>query len=633
MNRNLTDLEAVKQEFDSRSAALANRIIICGGSNCVSNGSLEVRAAFLEELQKAGINVTVDLYKEDTCGCTYLSKSGCQGFCQMGPNMYIEPAHIHYVKVKPADVPEIIEKTLINGEVIERLLYCNPATGKIARNNDEISFYNLQKRVVLKDSTIEPDDPAEYIAKGGYYGARKALTSMTPEEVCNTVLESGLRGRGGAGFPTGRKWLFALASQSDEKYIVCNGDEGDPGAFMDRLVMEVSPHSVIEGMMIAGRAIGAHQGVAYIRAEYPLAVKRMREAVATAREAGLLGKNIFNSGFDFDMTIMEGAGAFVCGEETALISSVEGMRGIPRPKPPFPAQKGLFSKPTVINNVETLANVPRIIREGAAVYRELGRETSPGTKTFALTGHVATSGLIEVPFGTTLREIVYNIGGGVTDNRGKVTEKPFKAVQIGGPSGGCLTPDMLDLPIDYDSLKSVGAMVGSGGMVVMNDQTCIVKIARFFMQFSQHESCGKCTFCRVGTKRMLEILDKIIAGEGTMEDLDKLEDLAKKIKASAFCGLGQTAPNPVLSTLRNFRSEYEAHILEKRCPTGECDPLIDIEIDPANCIKCGLCIRRCPVGAISSDFKVDPAKCTRCKACFDACPKQTICKISPRRSN
>ncbi len=633
MNKILTDLEAVKREFDSRTAVLAHRIILCAGSNCAANGSLEVREAFQQALTEAGVPLTVELYKDDTKGCTYLSKSGCQGFCQMGPNLYIEPEHVHYVRVRTSDVREIVEKTILKGEVVERLLYRDPASGKVCRSNDEIPFYNRQKRVVLANSAIEPGDPAEYIAGGGYFGARKAILEMTPEEICSTVLASGLRGRGGAGFPTGRKWQFALASPGSDKYIVCNGDEGDPGAFMDRLVMEVSPHSVIEGMMIAGRAIGASRGVAYIRAEYPLAVRRMREAALAAREAGLLGKNIFGSDFDFDVTVMEGAGAFVCGEETALIASVEGMRGIPRPKPPFPAQKGLYAKPTVINNVETLANVPVVIRNGVEAYRSVGPENSPGTKTFALTGHVATSGLIEVPFGTTLREIVHNIGGGVTDNRGKVTGRDFKAVQIGGPSGGCLTPEMLDLPIDYDSLKSVGAMVGSGGMVVINDQTCIVKIARFFMQFSQNESCGKCTFCRVGTKRMLEILDKIIAGKGVPEDLDKLEDLARKIKVSAFCGLGQTAPNPILSTLRHFREEYLAHVVEKRCPTGECEALIDLEIDPEKCVRCGLCIRRCPVGAVGPDFRIDPEKCTRCKSCAEACPKQAILRISPRKSH
>ena len=437
------------------------------------------------------------------------------------------------------------------------------------------------------------------------------------------MIDAGLRGRGGGGFPTGLKWKFTLASQNDKKYVICNGDEGDPGAFMDRSVMEGNPHAVLEGMMIAGRAIGADEGVVYVRAEYPLAVERIRKAIADAEAYGLLGKNLFGTNFNFTIRVMEGAGAFVCGEETALIASVEGKRGMPMPKPPFPAQKGLYGKPTVINNVETLASVAYIIRNGAEKYREVGPQNSPGTKTFALTGHVANTGLIEVPFGTTLREIVYNIGGGVTDNTGKVTGEDFKSVQIGGPSGGCLVPDLLDLPLDFDSLKSAGAMVGSGGLVVMNKQTCMVRIARFFMQFTQNESCGKCVPCREGTKQMLALLDDIIEGRATAETLDLLEKTAKAVQLGSLCGLGKTAPNPVLSTLRYFRQEYEDHVFKKICPTGECKALARPEIDPAKCKGCTACARKCPVGAITGKVKtahsIDPEKCIKCGACKAAC--------------
>ncbi len=628
----MIELEKFKEEYDAKLAQCRRRIILCAGTSCVANGSLAVRDALIPALEAVNLPVAVELKHEDRpeAGATYISRSGCQGFCQMGPLLHIEPEQILYVRVKPSDVPEIVEKTLLKGEVIERLLYVDPVTGKSCKGDAEIPFYHRQKRVVLANCMIEPGNVAEYIARGGYFGARNAISAMTPAEVCQTVLDSGLRGRGGGGFPTGQKWKFALASPGEEKYVICNGDEGDPGAFMDRSVMEGNPHAVIEGMVIAGKAIGATHGVAYVRAEYPLAVERMNRAVEDAMAAGLLGDNLFDTGFSFHLTVMEGAGAFVCGEETALIASVEGERGTPRPKPPFPAHKGLHAKPTVINNVETLASLPLILREGAEVYRRVGTENSPGTKTFALTGHVANTGLIEVPFGSTLREIVYNIGGGVIDNRGKATGRDFKSVQIGGPSGGCLTPEMLDMPMDFDTLKTVGAMVGSGGLVVMNDQTCIVKIARFFMQFTQNESCGKCTFCRVGTKRMLEILDKIIAGNGEMSDLDQLEDLAKKVKAGSLCGLGQTAPNPVLSTLRYFRKEYEQHVRQKSCVTGECDSMVDIRINPAKCVKCKLCIKKCPVQAISADFIVNNSVCTRCNTCVEICPKKAIARISPR---
>lgn len=626
-NTNFT-LEEVKANYEAKVAKLKRRIVICAGTGCVANGSLLVRDALVKELKDANSDVILELDEHDHKDATYLSKSGCQGFCQMGPLVHIEPEHILYVKVQPSDVKEIVEKTLLKGEVIERLLYQNPKTKEIGKGNAEIPFYNRQKRVVLANCMIEPSSVEEYVAKGGYFGARKAITEMTSEEVCQTAIESGLRGRGGGGFPTGLKWKFTLASQNDKKYVICNGDEGDPGAFMDRSVMEGNPHSVIEGMMIAAKAIGADEGYVYVRAEYPLAVERMNSACRDAEKAGLLGKNLFGTNFSFKLNIMEGAGAFVCGEETALIASIEGKRGMPNPKPPFPAQKGLWEKPTVINNVETLASVPGIFLNGAANYKAVGTEKSPGTKTFALTGHVANTGLIEVPFGTTLREIVYNIGGGVTNNAGQITSDDFKAVQIGGPSGGCLTPDMLDMPMDFDSLKSVGAMVGSGGLVVMNNQTCIVKIARFFMQFTQNESCGKCVPCREGTKQMLALLDDIIEGRADRKTLELLEETARAVQMASLCGLGKTAPNPVLSTLRYFRDEYESHVLKKVCPTGECKALARPEIDPVKCKGCTACARKCPVGAISGNLKephkLDADKCIKCGACKAACKFNAI---------
>ncbi len=619
--KNVVDLERIAAEYDRKAKQVKRRIILCAGTGCVANGSLEVRAALLKELAAIGVDAAVELKEEGEN--TYISKSGCQGFCQMGPLMHIEPEHILYIKVKVSDVPEIVSRTLVKGELIERLLYTNAKDGCHCRGNAEIPFYNRQKRVTLANCMIEPGSVEEYIARGGYFGARKAITEMTPEEVCQTAIESGLRGRGGGGFPTGLKWKFTLASQNEKKYVVCNGDEGDPGAFMDRSVMEGNPHSVLEGMMIAARGIGADEGYVYVRAEYPLAVERMRAAVADAEKAGVLGENLFGTDFSFRVHVMEGAGAFVCGEETALLASIEGKRGMPRPKPPFPAQSGLWGKPTVINNVETLASLPFIFREGPAAYKAVGTEKSPGTKTFALTGHVANTGLIEVPFGTTLREIVYNIGGGVTNNQGKVTGEDFKAVQIGGPSGGCLTPEMLDLPMDFDSLKSVGAMVGSGGLVVMNKETCMIKIARFFMQFTQNESCGKCVPCREGTKQMLAMLDDIIEGRADRHTLELLEETAKAVQAGSLCGLGKTAPNPVLSTLRYFRDEYESHVFKKICPTGECKALARPEIDPAKCKGCTACARKCPAGAITGKVRevhvIDINKCIKCGACKAAC--------------
>ncbi|MDO5581094.1 MAG: NADH-quinone oxidoreductase subunit NuoF [Planctomycetia bacterium] len=623
-------LEEIARHFETSVSALEHRIIICGGTGCIANGSLAVRDAIKEELEKAGKKAKVVLEGEldHPFNGTYLSKSGCQGFCQMGPLVRIEPEGIFYCRVKPEDAAEIVHTTLLSGEIVERLLYTDPATSKRCRKENDVPFYARQSRTVLRNYTIEPENIEEYISREGYFGIRKALLENTPEGICQLMIDSGLRGRGGGGFPTGLKWKFTLASPGPKKYVICNGDEGDPGAFMDRSVMEGNPHAVLEGMMIAGKAIGADEGVVYVRAEYPLAVERMRNAVADAEKYGLLGDNIFGTGFNFRIRIMEGAGAFVCGEETALIASVEGKRGMPMPKPPFPAQSGLYGKPTVINNVETLASVAYIVREGAEKYRSCGTEKSPGTKTFALTGHVANTGLIEVPFGTTLREIVYNIGGGVTDNAGKVTGEDFKSVQIGGPSGGCLIPDMLDLPLDFDSLKSVGAMVGSGGLVVMNKQTCMIKVARFFMQFTQNESCGKCVPCREGTRQMLALLDDIIEGRADASTLELLEETAKAVQLGSLCGLGKTAPNPVLSTLRYFRKEYEAHVFEKRCPAGECKALAFPKIDPVKCKGCTACAKQCPVGAISGEIKkphkIDETKCIKCGACKATCRFKAI---------
>ncbi|MFA6101383.1 MAG: NADH-ubiquinone oxidoreductase-F iron-sulfur binding region domain-containing protein [Victivallaceae bacterium] len=623
------DLEKTSGEYAAAAAAVKCRLILCAGTGCVANGALAVREALAKELETAGLNVKLELSAhDDTQDIHYISRSGCQGFCQMGPLLHIEPAGILYTRVKVSDVTEIVNTTLLSGELIERLLYLDPVTGKRCKGDEEISFYNRQRRVVLKNCMIEPDSIAEYIHRGGYFGARTAITAMTSQDVCQKILDAGLRGRGGGGFPTGRKWQITLAAENNKKYIVCNGDEGDPGAFMDRSVMEGNPHGVIEGMLIAGKAVGADEGYVYVRAEYPLAVKRIRGAVDAAAAAGLLGNNLFGTEFNFKLHVMEGAGAFVCGEETALLASIEGKRGMPMPKPPYPAHKGLWGKPTVINNVETLASVPTIIREGAEKYRSVGTPNSPGTKTFALTGHVANTGLIEVPFGATLREIVNNIGGGVIDNDGKVTGEGFKSVQIGGPSGGCLTPAMLDMPLDFDSLKNVGAMVGSGGLVVMNNQTCMVRIARFFMQFTQNESCGKCVPCREGTRQMLALLDDIIDGKADAQTLELLEQTARAVKIGSLCGLGKTAPNPVLSTMNYFRKEYEEHVFNKCCPTGECTALTPLKIVADKCKGCTACVRICPVGAIAGEKKqphrIDASICIKCGACKSVCKFKAI---------
>ncbi|MDR1695048.1 MAG: 4Fe-4S binding protein [Endomicrobium sp.] len=629
----MADLNKITSDFAAMRKKIEKQIIICAGTGCVANGSLKVFDAFIKEAKESGINVIIKLKKEEisqesmpqesmTQGSkTLLSKSGCQGFCQMGPLVNILPAGILYNKVKPEDVKEILEKSIKNNEIVERLCYVD--NGKICKGQDEIPFYTRQTRRVIKQcGVIDPESIEEYIADGGYKAAKKALTEMTDKEICDTVFASGLRGRGGGGFPTGKKWDLTRIQPKGKKYIICNGDEGDPGAFMDRSVMEGNPHCIIEGMIIAAKAIGADEGYVYVRTEYALAVERMKKAVADASKAGILGKNLFGSGCDFTLHVMEGAGAFVCGEETALIASIEGKRGMPSPKPPFPAQSGLWGKPTAINNVETLASIAMIINYGAEVFKEVGAPASPGTKTFALTGQVLNTGLIEVPMGSTLRQVVFDIAGGVTDDKGNVDNESFKAVQIGGPSGGCLTKEHLDLPLDFDSLRKVGAMVGSGGLVVMNKNTCIVKMAKFFMQFTQNESCGKCVLCREGTRQMLLMLEDISEGKANEETLELLEKLAKAVQIGSLCGLGKSAPNPVLSTLRYFRDEYEAHVKDKKCPAGECANLINFSISD-KCIGCTLCTKKCPAGAISGTVKqkhaIDVSKCIKCGVCIDAC--------------
>lgn len=629
------NLEQVSQEYAKMHDSVKRRLIVCAGTGCIANGSLKLYEELLKEIQKAGIDVAVELKAEDTREKTLLSKSGCQGFCQMGPLLSIEPDGILYCHVKASDAAEIVNTTLKHDQVVERLLYKDRHDGTACRGTEEIPFYKRQRRTVLKAcGHVDPEDIREYVYHDGYKAAQKAYTEMDAQSVCKTVLDAGLRGRGGGGFPTGLKWDLTRKVEGDKKYVICNADEGDPGAFMDRSVMEGNPHSVIEGMMIAARAIGADEGYIYVRAEYPLAVKRMRKAIADAEALGVLGSDVFGSGSGFKLHVMEGAGAFVCGEETALMASIEGLRGMPRPKPPFPAQSGLWGCPTVINNVETLASVPMIILKGAADYRSVGTEKSAGTKTFAVTGHVANTGLIEVPFGTTLREIIFNIGGGVLNSKGEIDNDGFKAAQIGGPSGGCLTAEHLDLPIDFDSLKGAGAMVGSGGLVVMNKQTCMVSVARFFMQFTQNESCGKCTPCREGTRQMLALLDDIMEGNADESTLELLEETAKTVQKASLCGLGKTAPNPVLSTLRYFRDEYLAHVRDKCCPTGQCKALAKPEIMPDKCKGCTACARKCPVGAISGEVrmphKIDQSKCIKCGACVATCKFGAIVGIMPK---
>ena len=610
------ELSALRQTLEGRFASQVKKILVCAGTGCVAGGSLDIYARLVELLQEKGIHCQVDLAHEPHGDDVGVKRSGCHGFCEMGPLVRIEPQGWLYIKVKKDDCQEIIEKTVLGGEPIERL--CYKMNGEIYKTQEEIPFYKKQTRTVLEHcGHIDATSIQEYIAIGGYKAFEKALFDMDGQEIVEEIQKSTLRGRGGGGFPAGRKWAQVRAQEATPKYIVCNGDEGDPGAFMDRSVMEGDPHRLLEGMMIAGVACGASQGYIYVRAEYPMAVSRLDGAIRQARELGLLGENILGSGFDFDIHISRGAGAFVCGEGSALTASIEGRRGMPRVKPPRTVERGLFDKPTVLNNVETLANVPHIITRGADWYRSIGPENSPGTKAFALTGNIQNTGLIEVPMGTTLREIIFDIGGGMRDGA------EFKAVQIGGPSGGCLTKEHLDLPLDFDSLQKVGAMIGSGGLVVMDDKTCMVEVARFFMNFTQNESCGKCVPCREGTKRMLEILERIVAGQGKDGDIDLLLELAETISATALCGLGKTAAQPVVSTIRYFRDEYEAHVKEKRCPTHNCQKLKRYYIDPQECKGCSKCARMCPVGAISgeirSPFTIDPDKCIKCGACFDGC--------------
>ena len=625
------DLEQVAQQFSQAEKRLKRRITLCAGTGCMASGALAVHDALLATLAKHGINAVsrIDGDKAPEKDGVLLSQSGCQGFCQMGPLVTILPEGILYVHVKEEDVPEIVEKTLLQGEVIEHLLYTDPSTQCHCHGIADIPFYVRQSRTVLKEcGVLDPSSIAEYIRHDGYKAAHKAYHEMMPQEICDIVKASGLRGRGGGGFPTGRKWELTLAQNKAEKVVICNGDEGDPGAFMDRSVMEGNPHAVIEGILIAARAIGAQEAYVYVRAEYPLAVARVRKAVEDATAAGFLGDNVFGTPYKLHCHVMEGAGAFVCGEETALIASIEGKRGMPQPKPPFPAQSGLWGKPTVINNVETLASIPLILRNGPQVFASVGTKSSPGTKTFALTGHVANTGLIEVPFGTTLREIVFNIGGGVFDKGQRLTPDAFKAVQIGGPSGGCLTSEHLDLALDYDSLRGVGAMVGSGGLVVMSKNTCMVAIAKFFMKFTQEESCGKCVLCREGTKQMLALLDDITEGRATPETLTLLKQLALAVQKGSLCGLGKTAPNPVLSTMRYFMDEYEAHVLHKRCPAGQCKALLGFRIDPTLCTGCTLCAKRCPVGAISGEKRqphiINETLCIKCGVCVENCRRGAV---------
>ena len=595
-------------------ALVRAHVLICTGTGCTASGAKNVLAKFGEELKSKGLDKEVSLVE-----------TGCHGFCEGGPLVIIYPEGTFYTRVQPEDVAEIVEVHLLKGRVVERLLYKTPTTAEQVPNYDEIPFYSKQHRIALKNcGHINPDSLEEYIGADGYEALAKVLLELTPEQVVEEMKKTGLRGRGGGGFPTGMKWMFCAKSPGDKKYVICNADEGDPGAFMDRSILEGDPHAVLEGMMICAYAIGADEGYIYCRAEYPLAIKRLRTAIAAAEEAGLLGKNILGSGFSCDIHIKEGAGAFVCGEETALMASIEGRRGMPRPRPPFPAVRGLWDKPSNINNVETFANVPYIFRVGAEKFAEFGTDNSKGTKVFALTGKINNTGLAEVPMGITMREIIYDIGGGIIGGRS------FKAVQIGGPSGGCLPASLLDTPIDYDSLIKAGAMMGSGGLVVMDDQTCMVDLAKFFLQFTQSESCGKCTPCREGTKRMLEMLTAITEGRGEPEDLDKLQKLAKSVKAGALCALGQTAPNPILSTMRYFHDEYKAHIFDKKCPAGVCTELLSYLITE-KCRGCGLCKNVCPVGAISGELKglhvVDDKICIKCGACQEKCPFKAIERV------
>lgn len=591
-----------------------SHVLVCGGTGCTSSNSLAIIDALESEIAKKGLQEEVKVVR-----------TGCFGLCALGPIMIVYPEGSFYSQVKVEDVPEIVEEHLLKGRLVKRLLYDETVTMEDVKSLQETDFYKKQHRVALRNcGVIDPENIEEYIAFDGYMALAKCLKELTPAEVIQIVKDSGLRGRGGGGFPTGLKWSFTAANEADQKYVVCNADEGDPGAFMDRSVLEGDPHCIVEAMTICGYATGATEGYVYVRAEYPIAVKRLKIAIKQAREYGLLGKNIFDSGFDFDLHVRLGAGAFVCGEETALMTSIEGNRGEPRPRPPYPAVKGLFAKPTTENNVETFANIPQIILKGADWFASMGTEKSKGTKVFALGGKIKNTGLVEIPMGTTLREIIEEIGGGIPNG------KKFKAAQTGGPSGGCIPASLMDTPIDYDNLTAIGCMMGSGGLIVMDEDNCMVDIAKFFLNFTVDESCGKCTPCRVGTKRLLEMLDKITAGKATMEDLDKLEDLCNYIKANSLCGLGQTAPNPVLATLKFFREEYVAHIQDKKCPAGVCKALMTYSIEADKCRGCTACARKCPAGAIEGKVKevhtINTDKCIKCGVCLETCKFGAVVK-------